>query len=164
MKIICTKLGVLALTATFALPLAHAAGFTVTESKPISELWINPGLYSVHFQRDKGFNDNNFGFGVEYRYSTVSSVTAGVIDNSDRRTSHYAGWYWQPVSLGPVRLGGVVGVIDGYPKFHDGGWFPAVLPAASVEYKRVGLNVLVIPTYKDRVHGAISFQLKLKVF
>jgi hypothetical protein len=94
----------------------------------------------------------------------VSSVTAGVIDNSDRRTSHYAGWYWQPVSLGPVRLGGVVGVIDGYPKFHDGGWFPAVLPAASVEYKRVGLNVLVIPTYKDRVHGAISFQLKLKVF
>ena len=42
--------------------------------------------------------------------------------------------------------------------------FPAVLPAASVEYKRVGLNVLVIPTYKDRVHGAISFQLKLKLF
>src|SRR5512133_3816651 len=117
MKVKHATVGIMAFAMISALPTAHAQGFTVTESKPISELWINPGLYSVHLQRDKGFNDNNIGFGAEYRYSTVSSVTAGVIDNSDRQTSHYLGWYWQPVSLGPVRLGGVAGAMDGYPKF-----------------------------------------------
>ena len=143
---------------------AQAEGLEVVESQPISELWVNPGLYSLHFQRDKGLNDNNIGIGAEYRYSTVSAITAGVIDNSDRKASRYAGWYWQPLALGPVRLGGVAGAMDGYPKYRDGGWFPVLLPAASVEYKRVGLNVLVIPTYKDRLYGAISFQLKLKAF
>jgi len=126
------------LTSIFLPPALHAEGITVTQSQPISEFWLNPGLYSLHFQRDKGLNDNNIGIGFEYRYSTVSSVTAGVIDNSDRKTSRYAGWYWQPLALGPVRLGGVAGAMDGYPKFRDGGWFPVVLPAASVEYKRVG--------------------------
>ncbi len=160
--------GTLALPAVLAIvgltSSAQAEGFGPVASRPISELWINPGLYSFHFQRDKGLNNNNWGLGFEYRYSTVNSVTAGVIDNSDRRTSRYAGWYWQPVAAGPVRLGAVAGAMDGYPKYRDGGWFPVVLPAASVEYKRIGANVLIIPTYKDRLYGAISVQLKLKVF
>lgn len=160
-----THWGKLAAAAAMLLsPAVHGEGLHVAQSQPISELWLNPGLYSLHFQRDKGLNDNNLGIGFEYRYSTVNSVTAGVIDNSDRKTSRYAGWYWQPLAAGPVRIGAVAGAMDGYPKFRDGGWFPVLLPAASVEYKRVGLNVLVIPTYKDRLYGAISFQLKLKVY
>jgi len=133
------------------------------ESKAISELWLNPGFYSQHFQRDKGHNNRNFGVGGEYRYSTVSSVTLGIFDNSDRLTSHYAGWYWQPVRVGPIRLGAVVGVIDGYPKMLDGGWFAAVIPSASLEFQNIGVNLLFIPSYKDRLYGALSFQFKLKL-
>jgi hypothetical protein len=138
--------------------------FSVIESKPISEVWLNPGFISYHFQKEKGLNNNNFGLGGEYRFSTVSSVTLGLINNSDRQTSHYAGWYWQPLAAGPVRLGAVVGAMDGYPKMLEGGWFLAVIPTASFEYKNVGANLLFVPSYKDRLYGAISLQMKVKIY
>jgi hypothetical protein len=146
---------------------AHAAGaetFKVDQPSPVSELWINPGMYSYHFQKDKGLNNSNFGFGAEYRYSTVSSITAGFFRNSVRRTSHYVGWYWQPLAVGKVRLGAGVGGIDGYPGIHNGGWFPAVIPTASIEFSRVGMNLIFIPSYKDQLYGALSMQVKIRVY
>lgn len=144
---------------------AAQAGDLVTtiEAKPIGELWLNPGMVSYHYDRDRGLNNNNYGLGAEYRVSTVASVTAGRFYNSDREYSNYAGLYYQPFAIGPVRIGAVVGGFDGYPRMHDGGWFLAAIPMLSYEYGRVGLNVALIPTYKDRLYGAISFQLKLKV-
>lgn len=126
-------------------------------------LWINPGLYSIHFQ-DKKLNDNNHGIGVEYRYSETQSITAGEFKNSDWKISRYLSWYWQPFSLGPVKLGATIGALDGYPDFRDGGWFLAALPAATYEGKHFGLNVLLAPTYRDRIHGALSFQVKFRVW
>lgn len=138
--------------------------FDMIENKPISEIWLNPGFYSWHFQRDKNLNDSNPGLGVEYRFSTIASATAGRFYNSDRRYSNYVGVYYQPFSLGPLRLGAVAGAFDGYPKMRDGGWFLAAIPVVSVEYQRIGLNLGIIPAYKDRLYGALSFQLKVKVF
>jgi hypothetical protein len=143
---------------------AGAETFSIIESKPMSELWLNPGFYSYHFQREKGLNNNNIGVGGDYRFSTVSAVTLGLFYNSDRKTSHYAGWYWQPVGVGPVRFGAVIGAMDGYPKMVDGGWFFAAIPTASIEYKNVGANLMFVPSYQDRLYGALSLQLKLKVF
>jgi hypothetical protein len=144
--------------------MSSAETFAIIESKPISELWLNPGFYSYHFQKDKGLNNNNFGLGGEYRYSTVSSVTLGMFYNSDRQTSRFAGWYWQPLGLGPVRFGAVFGAMDGYPKMVNGGWFFAAIPTASIEYKNIGANLMFVPSYKDRLYGAISLQLKFKYF
>jgi len=133
------------------------------ESKPLSELWLNPGFYSYHFQRDKGLNDSNPGLGVEYRVSTVAAVTAGRFYNSDRHYSNYAGFYYQPIAIGPVRFGAVVGGFNGYPKMHEGGWFLAAIPVASFEYQRIGVNLAFVPSYKDRLYGALSVQLKVKI-
>ncbi len=138
--------------------------FEKIESKPLSEGWLNAGFYSAHFQSDKGLNNSNPGIGVEYRSSTVTTWTAGRFYNSDRAYSNYAGVYYQPVSIGRFRLGAVVGGFSGYPKMRDGGWFLAAVPMASIEFDRVGLNIGVVPTYKDRLYGAISFSLRLKVF
>jgi hypothetical protein len=137
--------------------------FHVIESRPVSQWWINPGFYSLHFQRDKGLNNSNPGLGVEYRTSTVTSYTAGRFYNSDRDYSNYAGVYYQPIAIGPVRFGAVVGAFDGYPKMRDGGWFLAAIPVATIEGERVGLNVAFVPTYKDRLYGAISFQVKIRL-
>lgn len=142
---------------------ALADTFATIEHQPLSELWINPGFYSYHFQRDKGFDDTNPGIGAEYRFSTVASVTAGRFHNSDRQMSNYAGIYYQPWSIGPVRLGAVIGGFDGYPKMRNGGWFLAAIPVLSVEYQRVGVNFAIVPTYKERLHGAFSVQLKFKL-
>lgn len=139
--------------------------FSVIESNPISELWLNPGLYSYHFQKNKGLNNNNFGLGGEYRYSTVSSVTFGMFENSDRQTSRYAGWYWQPIGIGQVRFGVVAGGIDGYPDMRNGRWFVVAIPTASIEHKGIGANLMFIPSIKnDAGYGSISLQLKIKIF
>lgn len=154
-------LGVMLLAAACG---AQAEVFNMIENKPLSETWLNAGFYSYHFQRDKNLNDSNPGLGAEYRFSTVASATAGRFYNSDRAYSNYVGVYYQPWKVGPVRLGAVAGGFSGYPKMRDGGWFLAAIPTASFEYKSVGVNVAIVPTYKDRLYGAISVQLKLKVF
>jgi hypothetical protein len=138
--------------------------FEMVESTPLSQTWLNFGFYSDHFDRDKGLNNSNPGLGIEYRYSTVASFTGGRFYNSDREYSNYVGWYYQPVALGPFRLGAVVGAFNGYPKMLNGGWFPALIPVISYEYKRVGLNLGIVPSYKDRLYGAFAFQLKVKLF
>jgi len=137
--------------------------FSIVEHKPISEVWLNPGFYTYHFQNDKGLNNTNYGLGGEYRFSKASSLTLGVFDNSDSQTSRYVGWYWQPLGVGPVRVGAVFGALDGYPKMLDGGWFLAVIPAASIEYRYFGANILFMPSFQDKFYGAVSLQLKLRV-
>lgn len=136
----------------------------IIDNKPLDEVWLNAGFNSYHFQRNKGLNDGNPGFGAEYRFSTVSSLTAGRFYNSERKYSNYAGIYYQPIAIGPVRLGAVIGGFNGYPKAFNGGWFLAAIPAASVEYQRLGVNLTIVPSYKDRLYGAVSIQFKLKIF
>jgi hypothetical protein len=157
------------LFATCALALAGACAhaddlFTKIDAAPKSELWIDSGFATYHFDHDKNLNGGNRGLGVEYRFSGTMAAAAGRFVNSDRYYSNYAGVLWQPYALGPVRLGAAIAAFDGYPKMRDRGWFPAVIPTFTYEYQRVGLNVGVIPTYKDRLYGGISVQLKVKLF
>jgi hypothetical protein len=129
-----------------------------------NEVWLDTGFATYHFQSDLDLNGRNPGIGMEYRFSDNSAFTAGRFYNSDRQHSNYIGMYYQPWTIGPVRLGAVVGGFNGYPKMREGGWFPAIIPAATFEYKRVGVNVAVVPTYKNRLHGGISMQLKFKLW
>jgi hypothetical protein len=142
---------VLALTVMAAVPAAWA------------DIWINPGFYSHHFDTSKNLNNNNHGFGVEATITDMYSLTAGVFENSDRATSHYVGAYVMPFRVGALKAGAAVGVFDGYPKMHEGGWFPAVVPTMAIEGRRVGLNISFIPKVGDRVNSALSFQVKFNL-
>lgn len=142
---------------------AQAADFNWIASEPRSEVWVNPGWYSLHFDRTRNLEDANPGLGVEYRYSTVHALTAGFFHNSDRRRSRYLGGYWQPLGIGPLRLGAAFGLIDGYPRMRDGGWFPTLVPTVSAEVGRLGASVMVVPGYKDKLYGAVSLQLRLRL-
>lgn len=129
-----------------------------------SELWLNPGMYSYHFDRNRDFNSVNYGFGAEYQFSSVASLTAGTYRNSHFHQSNYIGAYWQPVAIGPIHIGVVAGGFNGYSNTNHGGWFPAVLPALSLEGDLLGFNLLLIPTIPNRVAGSLSLQMKIKVF
>ncbi len=144
-------------------PLAALADAPAPEGEGTHALWLNPGFYAYHFQKNRNLNNNAEGFGADYRYSPDSAVTAGFYRNGERAWSHYLAWYWRPLALGPVRLGAIVGAVNGYPGTRHGGWFPAVLPTASVEYGRLGLNVLYIPSYQNSVNGSLTLQLKIRV-
>ena len=150
--------------AALALALGSAGSAFAQENNRRHELWVATGFATYHFQSDLDLNGRNPGIGVEYRFVESVAVTAGRFYNSDRQHSRYIGVLYQPWSLGPVKLGAVLAAFDGYPKMHEGGWFLAPVPAVSYEYKKVGINVAVVPTYKDRLHGGISVQLKFKLW
>jgi len=154
----------LTLTSCFFTPCYADEGFIrIIESEPKSQLWLNAGMYSYHYDKSQNFNNNNIGFGGEYRFSSVASVTIGGFKNSDSTHSNYAGLYWQPIAVGPISLGLVGGAFNGYQTTNNGGLFPAVFPAATIEGDWLGANLFFIPTVGDRVHGAVSLQIKLKV-
>ena len=127
-----------------------------------NRLWVNAGFYSAHFETDKGLRNANPGLGLEYRLNEDWSATAGRFTNSDNASSNYIGAYYQPLTLAGVKLGVVAGAFDGYPKAFKGGWFPAVIPTASLERGHWGLNMALVPPLKDRLYGAVSFQLKFR--
>lgn len=127
------------------------------------QIWINVGFYSQHFDQDKGLRNSNPGFGIEYRLDQKWSTTAGRYINSNDRYSNYIGAYYKPWTIGSWRLGVVGGAFNGYPNAYNGGWFPALLPVASWESGRIGMNVVLVPPMKDRLYGAITLQMKFKV-
>jgi hypothetical protein len=154
-----------ALICTLA-PAAHADDdlFTKIDPAPKSELWIDTGFLTAHFNRGKDLNGENHGLGAEYKFNGALSAAVGRFYNSDRQYSNYAGVIWQPYAIGRVRLGAAIAAFNGYPHMRDGGWFPAAIPTGTIEWDRVGLNIGVIPSYKDRLYGGISVQLKFKLF
>lgn len=145
-------------------PLAQGADwFARIEPGPARELWIDSGFATAHFDSDKDLSGRNTGIGAEYRFRGDSAATVGRFHNSDGEYSNYAGALWQPFAIGPVRLGAVIAGFNGYPHIRDGGWFPAIIPAATIEYKRFGVNIGFVPSLKDRLYGGVSVQLKLKL-
>jgi hypothetical protein len=145
-------------------PLAHADDIlTRIEPAPASEFWLDSGFGTLHFNRDNDLNGANVGIGAEYRLRRDIALTVGHFSNSDREYSSYLGAIWQPYAIGPVRLGGVLAAFNGYPRMRGGGWFPAVIPVATMEYQRFGVNFGFVPSYKDRLYGGLSVQLKVRL-
>ncbi len=132
------------------------------------QVWLNPGIYSQHFDSGKGLRNNNVGFGVEVALAKEHEVMAGSFINSNRQRTHYASYQWRPLHWEVAGLnvgaGILVGAFDGYPNYRNGAWFIAPLPVLSIEGKTLGANISIIPTVKNRFDGALSVQLKLRVW
>lgn len=132
------------------------------------QVWINPGIYSYHFNKDKDLRNDNVGFGAEVMLTNDHVLLAGSFINSNYARTHYAGYEWRPLHWKfygtDIGAGIIIGAFDGYPNYRDGAWFVAPLPMLSIEGRRVGANLGLIPTYKDRFDGALSIQVKLRVW
>ncbi|NBX55330.1 MAG: hypothetical protein EBQ82_06265 [Betaproteobacteria bacterium] len=127
------------------------------------DIWLNPGFISYHFPKEGlSFNNENSGLGIEWRQSQEVSWSGGFFHNSDWERSYYVGAYWTPwVAMG-WRWGAFIGVVDGYPKMLNGGAFPFLTPVATREWQRWGVGVSLLPDYENRLHGALTVQIKYK--
>lgn len=144
---------------------ALAEGSSAVE--PI-QVWINPGIYSIHFDRDKNLRDNNIGLGAEVLFARNHGVMAGTFINSNRERSRYAAYQWRPLhwEVAGLNVGAGIsaGVFDGYPNYRSGGWFAAAMPLLSIEGARFGVNLGIVPTIANRLDGALAIQLKFRVW
>lgn len=132
------------------------------------QVWLNPGIYSYHFDRSQNFRENNLGLGAEVLLTPRHGLLAGTYINSERARTRYGAYEWRPLHWRPadinVSAAILVGAFDGYPRYRNGGWFLAAMPVLAIEGKRVGVNLSIIPTIKDRLDGAIAIQVKLRVW
>ena len=154
--------------AFFLVSLLLAASRAQAADPVTPQIWLNPGIFSSHFDRSKDLREDNVGFGAEVVLHDDHSLLAGSIINSDRRRSRYGAYHWRPLHwrIAGLRVsaGLAVGVFDGYPRYRDGGWFVAPLPLLALEGERFGANIAIIPTLGNRLNGAVAIQFKLKVW
>jgi hypothetical protein len=135
-----------------------------------SELWLDSGFWSHHTKQRKNttYREQNEGIGLEWRFAPQWQVNAGHYRNSLSQPSNYLQVGWMPLAWRPLgdlkfELGASVGVVNGYSGIANGGYFPTLVPVASTEWKRVGVNLVYIPSV-GRIHGAYAAQLKFKLF
>jgi hypothetical protein len=150
---------------TLAVPASFAESTPTTlvlQPSYTSQVWLNVGGFSRHFDRNRGHNEHNLGLGIEYRTSPELSYMAGSYYNSVRKNTTYAAVNWQPWSVGPFKVGAAIGLMNGYPAVNRGGSFFAALPMVSYEGGRFGVNIGLIPALKN-VDGAVIVQFKLRV-
>lgn len=148
--------------------IAHAqqAGNTASSDSG-GQLWLTSGFFSHHFNREPHYNERNTGLGIEYFFNESTAVAIGHYRNSVRRSSTYLHFVYTPLEIGSFRLGGAVGVLDGYPELRNGRYSPAVLPVGTSTFKLfnhdVGVNLTYIPTISHRVDGALAIQFKIRI-
>lgn len=147
---------------------AALSGADAADQMSAPQVWINPGIYSRHFNRNTDFRENNIGFGVEAFITPDHGLAAGSFINSQRARTHYGAYQWRPLhwQLGGATVSGgvLVGAFDGYPRYRNGAWFVAPMPILAIEGQRLGVNLSVIPRVKDGMEAAFAVQVKLRVW
>lgn len=151
----------LVLSWLFLLFIAAAAINAHGEEVKASKLWVTPGAVSYHFNRDKEYNERNFGFGIEYSLNKNWSVLAGQYQNSIGGVSKYGlvGYTpWHPNRY--ISVGALAGAVTGYHTNKSA--MLAVLPLVAVNFRHVGVNISFIPPVSKKVGGAVGVQFKFR--
>jgi len=109
---------------------------------------------SYHLDRNKGYNEQNWGLGYERRLSDDWSIATGFYRNSFRRDTVYLFGAYTPWQMAGWHIGPLMGVATGYDK--DRPFSPWLTGVAAKDWGRFGLNVVVAPT-------AIALQVKWRL-
>lgn len=109
-------------------------------------------LTSFHFDRDKQYNENNVGLGLEHRVNDDWSISAGFFRNSFDRHTNYLFAGYTPVEVAGWRTGVVMGAVTGY----ENGASPWLTGVAMRDFGRIGINLVFSG-------AAIAVQLKVSL-
>jgi hypothetical protein len=136
-------------------------------------LWLTSGFWSKHTSDRKaprqGWNESNTGLGLEVAFDAHWRLAGGVYENSVSRESRYAQIVWSPALTSwrhddtRFTLGVALGAVDGYPRMNGGKAAPTLLPVASIEGGRFGVNLSYIPSVVGHASGAYAIQLKFRL-
>ena len=147
--------------------IAIGSGFaTATENGIPPQIWLNAGFLSAHADRSQDYRETNIGIGVELLLAPQHGFFAGNYINSHGTRSRYGMYQWRPLhqQIEYLHLGAglAAGGIDGYEKYHNGGWFFGILPMLFLEGDRFGANLLLVPA-SEPAHRLVAIQLKIRV-
>lgn len=152
------------------LVLAGACSAAQAQSAEPPQWWGNLNVGSTHFGGEEDFlnegerfNEFNPGIGAELQWQPRHAVAVGYFLNSVDEDSLYALYHYTPLQLGRfIRVGGMIGVVTGYPNYNDGGIAPGAGLIAKVEGQRWGFNLIYLPEVSDVTPNTLGLQLKLR--
>lgn len=107
--------------------------------------WIAVHGLAKHLDGRIHCNSTTSGLGFERGVTAAFRTIAGFYRNSNCRYSAYAGAAYLPIEVGPVRLGGLAGLVTGYRMSP----LPAAGFVAAFEWRRFGIDVVLIPPYNE---------------
>lgn len=143
MKRIALIVAIILMAACLAFPLSSIAA-------DLSDDWIVFTVASRHHKR--GYNEHNYGIGIEHGITGNWRLVAGTYRNSFYRDTVYAGATYLPIHYGDLHLGGAVILASGYETRP----VPMAWPMVSYEQKKWGLNFgPILPT-------VVGVQLKFR--
>jgi hypothetical protein len=126
-----------------------------------TEDWLTATVRSYHMERGKGYEESNFGAGIETDVSQRIRLALGFYRNSERRDSLYGAAVWCPPYLqyGNWRGCGMAGGATGY----NDTVAPLAGAVLSYEGREWGANLLILPNKRgDFTQGVLAFQVKHK--
>jgi hypothetical protein len=133
-------------------------------------IWLTSGFVSRHFANQNQYTQANPGLGLALKQNDNWTFTAGRFRNSLGDSSRYVQAQWAPSALqtkwGELKMLPSIsaGVVDGYKVERNGKIFPTALPLVKFEYRRIGLNLIYVPSIAGKVDGAIALQASLRIF
>lgn len=137
-------------------------------------LLLNGKTFHINAPAGNHYNEKNWGIGLHYDMPQPESpwvrfVNASQFRDSNENISYYAGGgfarRWYPVTALPkthVDLG-IVAFLMRREGFHDGNWFPGMLPVLSIGGETVALNMTYIPKVDPKMVPLLFLQLKLRL-
>ena len=120
--------------------------------------WLTSTVRSYHMER-KGYEEQNYGLGVETEVTQRLRLALGFYRNSERRESVYGAAVYCPLYLRSAnwRLCGMGGGVTGY----NDTVAPLAGAVISYEAKEWGVNVLLLPNKDgDFSKGVAALQLR----
>lgn len=121
-----------------------------------------PHIHIAAYHASPDYRGDTPGMGVMCQTAFDTLVGAGIFQNSEGKVSTYAAVGWQPLQVGPARLGGYAGAIDGYTH-NQGKRFVFAAGLASVPLSNnVILHTAIIPPVKGVSPTTLGFSITVK--
>lgn len=133
--------------------------------------WGVASVASHHFESadkylgpGRKFNESNWGLGIEAQWRPRHGAAAGCYRNSVDENSCYALYQYTPISMGRfVRVGGMVGLVNGYPGYNNGDFAPGGGFVLKAEGRRMGANLILLPRIPNSTPWVLGLQVKVRL-
>lgn len=141
---------------------AHATPDTDTSTP---KFWVSTPVGSYHVRPVFDYNERNRGLGIEYHQGRDILYMAGAYRNSAYNRSVYGLVGWTPLHVGPLAIGAVAGLVNGYPELNNGGIGPIVSALIRLEgkgaWRNFGANLIIAPPVPQK-QSPLTFGLQIK--
>lgn len=146
---------------------AQSAKASASDATTAPRYWISVGVGSQHLKDASQYNQNNPGLGIEVPFQAEAlgamdtRYALGFFRNSERARSIYIGAFVFPWASSDShwKFGALAGVINGYHRANNGGFFPLLVPTLAYEHQNLGANVFLVPPVAG-IPATLALQLK----